>query len=389
MRPTSVLYVHNSANIAGGNRALLGLFDYLDRNRFQAVSVLPSPGPMEDELRARGVRSLVLPFELALNRGRLHGMRLVWSLARVVRGERIALVHANDALTYRHASIPARLLGVRRICHLQFPPEHETLAWALKVRPDAVITCSRHMCEQLEAAQLACLQSVPLVPVENAVDTERCRPPQDIKQLRSSLAIANDGEIVAIVGSVSERKGHQDFLDAAKSVLAQRPRTQFLVVGDDIEGKGAYRALMEEYARSLGIASQVRFVGFRSNAVDWVAASDVIVLPSLKEGLPLSLAEAHGCGKPVVATRVDGIPEIVEHGVTGFLFEPHDIGVMSDAILRLLQDPTLRTRMGAAGRQRAERIFSQRAHAIKVQDVYERVLGRNASDPVNNRAAAN
>jgi glycosyltransferase involved in cell wall biosynthesis len=107
----------------------------------------------------------------------------------------------------------------------------------------------------------------------------------------------------------------------------------------------------------------------------------VIVLPSLKEGLPLSLAEAHGCGKPVVATRVDGIPEIVEDEVSGFLFDPHDVAGMSAAVTRLLEDEPLRLEMGAAGRQRAERIFSQRAHAAKVQEVYERLLSGRLSSP--------
>jgi len=174
---------------------------------------------------------------------------------------------------------------------------------------------------------------------------------------------------------VSERKGHRDFLTSAKHVLVRKPQTLFLVVGDDIEGKGAYRVAMEEYARALGITANVRFLGFRHDTVDLVAASDVIVLPSLKEGLPLSLAEAHGCGKPVVATRIDGIPEIVEEGVSGFLFEPHDVTGMSTAIIRLLEDDSLRMAMGVAGRHRAEQIFSQRSHATKVQAVYDRVLG--------------
>jgi glycosyltransferase involved in cell wall biosynthesis len=230
------------------------------------------------------------------------------------------------------------------------------------------------MGRQLQDARLACLQSVPIVPVENAVDTVRYRPPQDVGQLRRSLGLEGNPQIVTIVGSVSERKGHRDFLDAARQILGRRPLTLFLVLGDDLEGKGAYRLAMEEYARVLGIAERVRFLGFRADTADWIAASDVVVLPSLKEGLPLSLAEAHGCGKPVVATRIDGIPEIVEDGVSGFLFEPHDVAGMSAAVTRLLEDEPRRIEMGAAGRQRAERIFSQRAHAAKVQEVYERLL---------------
>jgi len=373
--PLTVLYVHNSAEIAGGNRALLGLLENLNRERFRPLSLLPGHGPMEQELHSRDVPHLIVPIDRALRQGGLHALALIWRLARVLIRERVRLVHANDTLCYRYPSIAARLLGIHRICHLQFPPTSASLEWALAVRPDALITCSKHMGAHLRDARLSCLQSVPIVPVENAVDTERYRPPTDITRLTASLGIPEQAEIVTIVGSISERKGQREFLDAAKQVLARRPRSLFLIVGEDMEAKGAYRRAMEDYARALGIASGVRFLGFVSDTSNWVAASDVIVLPSLKEGLPLSLAEAHGCGKPVVATRVDGIPEIVAEGVTGFLFEPRDVTGMGAAITRLLEDESLRKDMGVAARQRAEEIFSQRSHAAKIQEIYQRVLG--------------
>src|SRR5579864_4328695 len=114
MRPIPVLYIHNSAHIAGGNRALLGLFDYLDRDRFRAVSVLPAPGPMEEELRIRGVPHRFMPFEAAQTGSRLQGVKLLWRLSGVLIRENIRLIHANDGLCYRHTSIAARLFGARR-----------------------------------------------------------------------------------------------------------------------------------------------------------------------------------------------------------------------------------------------------------------------------------
>lgn len=374
MTPVPVLYVHNSAQIAGGNRALLGLIDHLDRRRFRPVCVLPEGGAMEEELRTRGVRYRVVPYVTALTGGTFKSLNVVLALARVLLAERIRIVHANDGRCYRHVSIAARWLGRRRICHLQFPPERPGLEWALRVRPAALITCSAHMSRELREAGLPCLESVPIVPVENAVDTERFRPPAEVGPLRRSLGLPEDSKVVTIVGSVSERKGHRDFLDAACGVLQRCPSALFLVVGDDLEGKGAYRHAMEEHAERLGIASRVRFVGFRPDTEVWVAASDVVVLPSTKEGLPLSLAEAHGCGKPVVSTRVDGIPEVVEEGVTGFLFDPHDVKGIVAAVIRLLEDEALRDAMGTAARERAERVFSQRAHAAKVVGLYERLL---------------
>ncbi len=367
-----VLYVHNSESVAGGNKILLTLVDQLRGSRFRPVAILPGGGPMEPELTRRDIPYITLDLTRVARGGRVTSARLVVRIASWMRRQRVRLVHVNDPRYYRVTSVAARWLRVARICHVHLLPGTSELAWAFKIPPHAAITCSMALKTQLIGA----LPSLPVdtwVALPNAIDVEAVTPPADLAALRERLGLDQKGFVVAIVGAVSERKGHRYFLEMAQQVSAQAGRAEFLVVGDDTDG-GRYRRAMEQYARELGVEGRVRFLGFRRDAPDWIAASDLVVLPSLHEGLPVSLMEAHACAKPVVATEVDGIPEIVEDGVTGFLVSPADTAALTKAVLALLSDEALRQRMGVAARARVERLFSARTYARRMERVYTRLL---------------
>ena len=368
-----ILYVHNSASIAGGNKMLLTLFDELQESEFRPVSVLPADGPMEHELRRRDIPYVVLDLHQIAHGGRLTSLRLGARIASWMLRQRARLVHANDPRYYRVASVAARCLRVSTVCHLQLPVPASELAWAFAIPPQAAVACSGHLKREVSRL-LPSLPASSVMSLPNAVDVTRLTPPIDLPALRERLGLDRRALIVTIVGEVSERKGHRYFLEMAEQVAARHGNAAFLVVGEDIQGQGRYRRAMEEYARALGIAKSVRFLGFRDDALDWMAASDLVTLPSLHEGLPVALVEAHAYGKPAVATDVDGIPEIVEDGVTGFLVPPTDTPALTKAVLALLDDDDLRRRMGAAARARAERLFSARAYAHALQHVYRRLL---------------
>ena len=374
MTRTSVLYVHNSALIGGGNKMLLALFDQLRDSEFRAVAVLPGPGPMEAELRRRDVPFSIVDLEQALRGGRPSGLRSVFGLLRCMRRHEVRLVHGNGPMYYRYAGMAARCMGVPGICHVQLPASLEALRWAFKVPPGLAITCSETLGRDVERMlpRLGCRSAV--VPIPNAVDVDRLTPPRDVGELRRRFGLDETAVIVTIVGLVSERKGHPYFLQMARRVGASCPDARFLVVGEDILTGGAYRRAMQAYAAELGIAGRTQFLGFRDDAADLMAASDVIVLPSLQEGLPVALVEAHALGKPVVSTRVDGIPEIVTDGVTGILVPPAESEALADAVLSLVADQALRRRMGDAGRERVERLFSLQAFTENVKAVYRRLL---------------
>jgi glycosyltransferase involved in cell wall biosynthesis len=151
-------------------------------------------------------------------------------------------------------------------------------------------------------------------------------------------------------------------------VRQQVPDARLLVVGD-----GGLRETLERRVRELGIGDSVIFAGFRADVPRLLDAMDVMVLPSLYEGMPLTAIEGSAMARPIVATAVDGTPEVVRDGRTGHLVPPADPAALSRAILALLQDPDAARRMGQAGRQWVLARFDVTRHVAATADVYRSV----------------
>jgi len=153
------------------------------------------------------------------------------------------------------------------------------------------------------------------------------------------------------------------------------PAVQFVVVGGDPTPDGRWLRRWNELAAQLALGERLVLTGWRSDIEAITPWFDVAAQASKYwEGWAMSLLEAMACGKPVVATRIGGVPEVVEDGVSGLLVKPGDVEALVQALLRLLRDPSLRQRMGQAGRRRAETSFNQRQQVKQMEHIYETVL---------------
>lgn len=175
------------------------------------------------------------------------------------------------------------------------------------------------------------------------------------------------GARVLFIGRLSALKGPMTLVDAFARVLETHPGAELTLIGD-----GPERRALEERARVLGCAAQVRFTGYLSQdeVADTLAQADLFVLPSLAEGVPVVLMEAMASRIPVVTTRITGIPELVEDGVSGRLVPPGDSDALAEAISSLLADPDLRARMGAAGRDRVAQDFDVSLEAARLLSLF-------------------
>ena len=147
---------------------------------------------------------------------------------------------------------------------------------------------------------------------------------------------------------------------------------QLVIVGDDLQGEGKYRAEMETLAGQLGCSA--RFVGFQKNVVEWLTASDVAVVPSHVEPLGNAALEAMACSLPVIASAVGGLPEMILPERTGLLVPPRSPGSLAAAIARLVADGETRRRFGEQGRQHCEEFFDLKAHVRSVLDQYAQMV---------------
>jgi len=206
--------------------------------------------------------------------------------------------------------------------------------------------------------------------VYNAVDLERAASAAGNAQaFRKRFGIPADRLVVTQVSWLIPEKGVDDFLSAARQVVAVEPRAHFVLAGD-----GTHQPNLEKLARELGIESQLTLTGpvVDPLAEGLFAASDVVCLFSRwEEVFGYVNAEAMACGKPLVGTRVGGIPEIIQDGITGFVVERRDVKTMAARILELLRDPELRRRMGAAGRQACGEKFNLKKNTAQLLEIYK------------------
>ena len=176
------------------------------------------------------------------------------------------------------------------------------------------------------------------------------------------------------MGRLDPIKGHGTLIDAFPQVLLHRPEARLLLAGD-----GELREAYERRAEELKIHRRVHFLGWREDVSDLLEAVDLFALPSLNEGMGRAALEAMAAGLAVVATRVGGLPLIVDEGKTGLLVPPEDAGALAATIVHVLSSPEMRRAMGEAGRRKAA-AFSDDAMVEKIESLYRRIL--TSSPPV-------
>jgi glycosyltransferase involved in cell wall biosynthesis len=197
--------------------------------------------------------------------------------------------------------------------------------------------------------------------------------PADRRAARASLGLPQDRVLVVFTGQVIELKGVADLIRAWPLLpAAARERAELLIVGDDLAGRGSYRAEMERLASAENCPA--RFAGFQKNVPDWLRASDVAVVPSHVEPLGNATLEAMAHAVPVLGSTAGGIPEMVLDGETGLLVPPKSPTELASALAQLIGDAELRVRLGRAGRRRCEEVFGLDSHVRSVLSVYGSTL---------------
>ena len=232
---------------------------------------------------------------------------------------------------------------------------------------DAVVTVSRAIGD---AADAIARPRRPITVVPNGADAAVFMP-RDPAEARRRLGIPAEGPVISYVGKLVPRKGVDTLIEAMGILAARAAGAPRLVMA----GIGGMREPLEQRAAQLDVADRITWLGkVPHDDVGWVmSAGDVFVLPSLSEGLPTVVCEAMACGLPVVATAVDGTPEIVDDPATGLLVQPHDAGGLAAALARMLDDPDMARAMGAEALRRSEAEYTWAANARRMEQVYAQV----------------
>jgi len=368
-----VMLVTVGLGVGGTETQILEIASRLDRKRFDVlVCGLKKDRVVAEELRARGVRVSTLD-------GRGKGdLRVLYRLARLIRAERPDLIHAFLGVANLASSLAGRLVGVPVIVWSYRDVEvWKSQAHWLVDRAGArwaeAITCCSDAVRQFVLARLGGPASK-MVTIHNGVDLEAFRAPGVAS--RPELSLRDGGCVIGTVTRLDEPKKGLTVLLHALAALARReglPPWQCLLVGD-----GPARARLEALAAELGLSGRVVFAGMRRDVPRVLPALDLFVCPSLYEGFGIAIVEAMAAGRPVVASAVGGIPEIVVDQDTGLLVPPGDATALAEAMAALLARPDQARQMGLRGRERARKMFSIETTVERHRQLYETLNARRA-----------
>lgn len=359
--PWQILHVDTERSWRGGERQALWLMQLLPGDEFESILAAPIETPFAVQAAAAGKR--VVHFSLWGE----WDIFAAWKLKGLIAKNNVSLVHAHSSHALGVAACarklhPFKLVASRRVdFHLR---KNMFSRWKY-AQADHIIAISDAI------RQVLISDGIPSTRIRVVKSGIRIREtkPIDRDQIKQTIRIPKNNKVVGMVAALAPHKDHRTFLEAARIIKNQLPGVTFLIVG---EGP-LYRSVTDTI-QELGLKQQVVMTGFREDVSDLIGIMDVYAVSSYLEGMGTSTLDAMQAGRPVVATRVGGIPEIVEDGVTGYLVGPRDPGALAEKIIGLLNDEKTARAMGEKGMNRS-RQFSVENTAQGTAQVYREILG--------------
>jgi len=374
-----ILLVYYEPIPAGQTAHVLSLARGLDKRKCHVTVVLPAS--LQHSIAAFEQADVqVIPLPL---RKVVWGPRAVIPMMRLMRWQNFDIVHVHSQEAGLPTRILAHLAGAQCTIYTPQTIDIRRAGWhwlyVLIERALAHITDAIVSVNELDRERLIRwgIPSHKVVTIPNAIDLTAFEGPVDIRSLRRTMGLDEDRPLVMQVGRLSAQKNPLAFVEGAAQVIRKYPDAQFVLVGE-----GPLRDALEARIWELGLEMDVHLLGWRDEASKLMAAADVVSLTSRWEGMPYALLEAMACSRPVVATAVNGCPEIVVDGVTGFLAPPGNTTAWARRAVDLLNDPVTAAKMGRQGRRRVEEKFSLQEMTAHIERLYVQMAKAANSSPL-------
>ncbi len=361
----TILHLSSTSGPGGAEMIVRRLASSLDRNRFRSIVCLFRPGWLSESCQEAGLPTSII--------GIKHAVDLQWArkVAALIRHERVSVIHAHEFTANVYGSLLGKLLSVPVVATIHgknyyWEQAKRRVAYRWVSRQANLVAVSQDLKQFV--MQRVGVSADRISVIYNGVEPFRDPAPEQVDLIREELGLAAWDHVIGAVGSLYPVKGHRHLLNALPAVLREFPKSLLLLVG-----RGDQEGALKEQAVELGIDRHVRFLGFRKDVPLLLSLVDLFVLPSLSEGLSMALLEAMAAGKPVVATRVGGNPELVEDSRTGFLVPSEDPSALAEGMLRALRGRAQGCDMGSEGKRLVSERFSFAGMVEAYQRYYDRV----------------
>lgn len=371
MDKVRLLYIFVNLEIGGAEEHLLTVLKKMDRERFEAtVCCIGKKGRIGEEIERLGYEVI----SLDRMKRKSFDPRVIFGLVRLMKIKDIQVVHAH----LYHASLYGRLAAWFAGVPVVVTVHNIYTGSSLKLRRRLLNRWLSGKTDRLIAVSHAVrsdilnhdgISSEKVQVIYNGIDSARFNSSMTQGEARRRVGIPDGRFWLGIVARLDPQKGHTFLLDAIRKCLDQWGDSLSLLV----VGKGGEEARLKEQAASLGLQDRVFWMGARRDIPEILRALDLFVMPSLWEGLPLSLLEALASGLPVIATSVGGVGEVIEHGKSGLLISPKNVDELASSIHLLYLGPEQREALGAGGLARVMEMFSQDKMVSELFSLYRKV----------------
>jgi len=369
----NVLLMIETSGPGGAETVLFNIAKNLDRARYNPRVVLFKPGWFKGLLEENGIVTEIIHSRRAWD------ISFLYRLLGYCRRNKIELIHGHLPGANLYGSLAGALMGIPVIAtlHNEFliPGSTERHNWIkhflIRRLTNKLVVVADFM--QSDYIKKGKFPRAKLTTIYNGIHMGDPTGLRDPDRLRQELNLKKDDLVVGNVANLRPPKGQKYLIEAAAIICQRLPQAKFLLIG---QGGGHLKEEAERQIANLQLQENVKLLGFREDVPELLRLFDIFVLPSTSEGLPMSIVEAMAAAKPVVATRVGGLPEIVTDGDNGYLVEPANVAALAEKLQILLQSKELRTCLGQRGRQIASEKFSLETMIKQYQELYEKVLNR-------------
>ena len=371
--------------LGGAQQNTMDTCTYLSRSRFE-TSIVSGPdtgteGELISEVRKRGISLNIIP-ELVRELDVVNDFLALKKMVAYFKAEKPHIVHTHSSKAGILGRWAARITGVPVIVHTvhgwgyhghQNFFERNLFKFLERMTEkitDKLIVVSYLNAEKGLRDEIGSAEKY--TTIHSSINLDNFTNVScDTAALRKQLGLPPEGPVVGTVGRLSPQKNPYDFVKVAAAVKQQIPGARFIFVGD-----GPLRSQTERLIRELDLSRDIFLLGLRKDIPSLLRCMDVFILTSLWEGLPRVIPQAMAAGLPVVANAVDGVCEVIEDGINGFLIPPKNVSFMAKRITQLLTDTALRENMCAQGREKAETEFSLWEMIDRIERLYEELLTR-------------
>jgi glycosyltransferase involved in cell wall biosynthesis len=367
------LHIIDSSGLYGAEKVILTLLEELRGSEYPGIlGCIREKKTEKVEIAERARESGIPTYYFTMKRG-LNPLG-IYEIVKFIKYNRISLVHSHGykpniflgILFWRHFPVISTVHGWLKSGNDRKGRIYELLDSNALKRLDCLVAVSEAVKKDLVKRGIAIEK---IVTIYNGINTEYFQNVFDVSVVKKEYVIDQGDFVIGTAGRLSKEKGHSYLIKAFADLVRDSQRVKLIIAGE-----GPLRTELEDLVGKLALSNHVRFLGYEKNIVRFLSAIDVFILPSLTEGLPISLLEAMASGKPVIASGVGGIREVIQNNINGIVIPPMDAKAILDSIKFLYHNKEQRTRIGFEGKKHVTVNFSSEDMALAYQNLYSKII---------------